>query len=729
MTLQRSSYARPVLGPRLARLIVTVVLAAFACVYVLAAPFRTGDAPRAVGTVVVTVLLFVSLLAWVLPGAARFRGVALATAQALLACLDVLVFGTSVGILAFAAGPLLLASYALPAAAVLAGGVVVAVLRFPDAAAATDAAITPVLGALVVYGLVRLADRVADLAAARPALTMAAVAQERLRIATELNTGIGRGLDAITAGSRRALDDPAELDEVLRVARRSLADARAAAADFRSRSLAPEATAARALLAAAGIEAEVRTDHEEPLGSAGALLATVLREAVTAVVRQGTATRCAIETAERDGQVRLRVSNDGPPTAARGEEGLAAAAERVEAAGGTLTTGLGADGRFTVEATIAATPRPVSVPDPTAYGLSVTLLAVVVAGFCVKGLLHVPWDAGLPVAVLGMALLAVLQLRWTADAPPRHPYAVLAGQTLLSLVPVLWFGTAWLGAAGFLAGTFLVALPIRVGAPLVAAAMAATGAMTAALSQGPARIVNYTVSVLVTGLVVYGLVRLARLVRDLRAAGAELARAATVQERLRAARDLHDLLGHSLAAMLLKCELARRLAGADPARAEAELTEVVAMAERARADLRAASGAGEPELSLEIEAESARSVLTAAGVETRVDLGHGPLPAPSATVLSAVLREAVTNVLRHSAARHCAIVTTNEAGLVTLTVDNDGLDPRARREPPGSGIGNLTTRLAAVGGSLTARADGDGGFRLQARLRPDTVVDGVPNAG
>ncbi|MCO5995961.1 sensor histidine kinase [Actinoallomurus rhizosphaericola] len=718
--ISQHPHAGPAIGPRPARLIVAVVLAAFAGVYVLAVPFRTGGATRAVGAVTVTVLLFASLLAWVLPRTARFRGVALATAQTLLACVDVLVFGTSVGVLAFAAGPLLLASYALPALAVLAGAVVVAALRFPDAAAATDAAITPVLGALVVYGLVRLADRVTDLAAARPALTMAAVARERLRIATELNTGIGRGLDAITAGSRRALDDPGELDDVLRVARRSLADARAAAAGFRAMSLTPEATAARALLSAAGIEAEVRTGHDEPLGSAGALLATVLREAVTDVVRQGTATRCVIETSEQDGKVRLRVSNDGAPTAARGEEGLTTAAERVEAAGGTLTTGLGADGRFTVEATIAATPRPVTVPDPTAYALSVTLLAVVVAGFCVKALLHVPWGATLPVAVAGMALLAVLQLRWTADAPPRHPYALLAAQTLLSLVPVLWFGTAWLGTEGFLAGTFLVALPIRAGAPLVVAVVAGSGAMAAALSQSPARIVNYTVSALVTGLLVYGLVRLARLIHDLRDAGAELARAATVQERLRAARDLHDLLGHSLAAMLLKCELARRLAQADPERARAELTEVVAMAERARADLRTASGAGEPEMSLEIEAESARSVLTAAGVETRVDLGHGPLPGPSATVLSTVLREAVTNILRHSAARHCAIVTTSEDGFVTLTVDNDGLDPRARRTPPGSGIGNLTTRLAAVGGTLTARADGDGGFRLQARLRPDT---------
>ncbi|MFD0537556.1 histidine kinase [Actinomadura luteofluorescens] len=120
------------------------------------------------------------------------------------------------------------------------------------------------------------------------------------------------------------------------------------------------------------------------------------------------------------------------------------------------------------------------------------------------------------------------------------------------------FGKAWLGVAGFLAGTFLVGLPAWAAVPLVAACMAATGVAARALGLGTAAVANYVISTLVTGLVVFGLVRLARLVRDLRAAGDELARAATVQERLRAARDLHDLLGHSLAAILLKCELARR---------------------------------------------------------------------------------------------------------------------------------------------------------------------------
>ncbi|WP_262401927.1 sensor histidine kinase [Actinomadura sp. CNU-125] len=249
----------------------------------------------------------------------------------------------------------------------------------------------------------------------------------------------------------------------------------------------------------------------------------------------------------------------------------------------------------------------------------------------------------------------------------------------------------------------------------MALTMAAAGAGAHLLGQGTAAAVNYVISTLVSGLVVYGLVKLARLERDLRTAGEELARAATVQERLRAARDLHDLLGHSLAAILLKCELARRLAAADPARARAELAEVVGMAERARSDLRAAVGGG-AELTLDGEVRGARSVLAAAGVDVETDLRHGDLDAAVSAVLGTVLREAVTNVLRHSAARNCAIATTRDGAAVRLVVENDGLDPRAPRTPPGSGLGNLTTRLASHQGTLSARADGEGRFRLEATI-------------
>lgn len=686
-------------SPGRARLIVGAVLASFAGVYVLAAPARTEGAARVAAAIALVAVVLAVQVVRVVSRDGRWRwGIPV---QAAAAYAGVLAFGTSPGILGFAVGSLLLAG---------AWPVAVAVVGSAAVLGGADVTITCLLTGLVVYGLVRLADRADDTAAARLPVTLAAVARERLRIAAELNRGLGDGLREISEGSRRALERPEAIAGVLDVARSSLNEARAAAADFRSMSLAPEASAARALLESAGVRAEVRTSHGEPLGPAGALLAMALREAVTDVVRVGTARTCVIETSEADGFVRLRVVNDGVRTAELGEEGLEDAARRVRAAGGAFATGLGEDGRFAVEASVKAGERPVSLPDRAAYRLSVGLLAAVLAGFAVKGLLQVPWGPEWPVAAALLVLIGAVQLFWTSTGRPRAWAPYLA---VLSFAPVPLLGKAWLGVAGFLVGTLLVGLPRRVAVSLVAAVMAAVGAGAWALRLGPAAVTNYVISTLVTGLVVYGLVRLARLVRDLRAAGEELARAATVQERLRAARDLHDLLGHSLAAILLKCELARRLADVDPKRARAELEEVVAMAERAGKDLETATG-GEAGLSLDGEARSARSVLTAAGVEVEMDLAHGEVPDGTSAVLGTVLREAVTNVLRHSAATRCVIATAQEEGVVRLVVENDGLDPAAPRTAPGSGIGNLTTRLASAGGTLSARADGKGGFRVEA---------------
>ena len=228
-----------------------------------------------------------------------------------------------------------------------------------------------------------------------------------------------------------------------------------------------------------------------------------------------------------------------------------------------------------------------------------------------------------------------MQLRFVTG---RHPRALVL-MALLTYLPIPVFGRAWLGIAGFLAGPVLLALPWAVAWPLVGCVMASVTVSAVLLGLPFPLTVNFTVSTLVTGLVVYGLIRLAQLVKELQRARRALARSAVVEERLRAARDLHDLLGHSLAAILLKCELARQL---DPGRARAELEDVLAMAEKAETDLRDVSGERQA-LSLAVEAESARSVLTAAASRwssssrTRASRRGGERA-------GTVLREAVTNV-------------------------------------------------------------------------------------
>ncbi|ANP56222.1 two-component sensor histidine kinase [Streptomyces griseochromogenes] len=619
-------------------------------------------------------------------------------AQAAACYAAVYVTGASVGILGFLGGSLLLTPAWPLAIPVAAGAAVTGPL---------DSAISMVLMSLVIYGLTRLTERADELHTARLGLTAAAVAEERLRIAGELSEGLGRGLAEITTGVRAALAKPERAERLLasvtRSARDCLADARRSAASFRSLSLAPEATAARALLTTAGIPVEVRTGHTEPLGPAGTLLADVLREAVTDLVRRGTATGCLIETAAERGRIRLRVVSDGARTAE--DESLGALPDRIADAGGTLTTGLTPEGRHVVEAELPDAARP---PEPAgdryAHVLSVALLVTVLVGFSLKSLLLVPGDLVLPAAAC-MALVIALQVR---SVRGRHMVA-LAVMALCTYLPLLAFGRAWMGAAGFLAGPLPLAFGRRVGWPLVGCVTASVALIGTWLRLPVATTVNYTLSAVVTGLVVYGLLRLAQIVNELREAQRRLARAAVVEERLRAARDLHDLLGHSLAGMLLTCELARRL---PPERVPAVLADVLAMAERGEADLRAATG-GTGRMSLTAEAASVRAVLAAAGIDAEVSLAHDGLSAPAETALSAVLREAVTNVLRHSAARSCVISTVMEDGGTRLRVRNDGArGPRGRRGS--SGIGNLTTRLAALDGKLTVIASGDGWFELVA---------------
>ncbi|MFI9588933.1 histidine kinase [Nonomuraea sp. NPDC052265] len=676
---------------RVARLIVVVVLASLAGVYVVAGAW---GAPA----------VFAAQCAFTL----RVRKGWLVAVQAVLVYAVTLGQGASVAILGFLAGSLLVTRWWALAPAVAFSGVVIHHWRYAgDAVSTADLAITTILMALVVFGLNRLVERVAEMEATRPALAAAAVAEERLRIAAELSDGLGRGLAAIGAGARRALAAPQNaahlLGEVVTTARLSLADARAAAASYRAMSLAPELTTARALLEAAGVGVEVRAAHTEPLGPAGALLASVLREAVTDVARRGTATVCVIETWEEPegAQVRLRVADDGRRTAE--DDDLGGLARQVAAAGGTLTRGLSGRARYTVEAVLPAT-RPPATARREPPDVSVVLLAAVLVGFSVKALLQIP-AALLAPAVAALAVIVVMQLR---SVTGRHMVAlgVMAG---LTFAPIPMFGPIWLGTAGFLAGPVLLAFRPRTAWPLTAAILAAVWTV-ASLYALPGR-VNITVSTLTTGMVVYSLLRLAQLAKALHAARESLARSAVVEERLRAARDLHDLLGHSLAAILLTCELARRLPDPVP-----ELENVVTMAEHARHDLRSVTGE-QRELSFAAEAESAKKVLAAAGVEVTVRLAHPELTPEVETVLSAVLREAVTNVLRHSAARACVISTSAAGDEVGLIVRNDGAATAAPRRGS-SGLGNLTTRLATLGGRLTTAA-GDGWFRLDARAPLD----------
>jgi signal transduction histidine kinase len=223
------------------------------------------------------------------------------------------------------------------------------------------------------------------------------------------------------------------------------------------------------------------------------------------------------------------------------------------------------------------------------------------------------------------------------------------------------------------------------------------------------------IGAVITGLVVYGLTWMVRTVAELRAARGQIAKAAVADERLRFARDLHDLLGLSLSAITLKCELAHRLVTADPARAREELTEILAISRLALADVRSVAG-GYRDLSLAEESRSAESLLVAAEVDVRMNLHHDELPVQVGTVLATVLREGVTNVLRHSKGESCEISVEQRDGAVLLDIVNDGVTEAPELSRNGSGLGNLSARVGMVGGELTAGVCPDGRFHLHARV-------------
>jgi two-component system sensor histidine kinase DesK len=236
---------------------------------------------------------------------------------------------------------------------------------------------------------------------------------------------------------------------------------------------------------------------------------------------------------------------------------------------------------------------------------------------------------------------------------------------------------------------------------------------------------SYGASAAAIGLLVYGLTWLAGLAIRMESLSGELARMAVVQERLRIAQDVHDLLGLGLSAIALKADLAGRLIGRDDRRAAAELEEMSRVCAQARAEVRLVTGDGQ-RLSLAAEVTAATQILVSAGIEVRARMSAGPLPAVADDVLAPVLREAVTNILRHSTAKTCTIEAMSGDGTLRLRVSNDGVPERtatgslggraAADDRSGSGLANVTARVHAAGGQLTSCGAG-GRFDLVAAIR------------
>ncbi|WP_328538842.1 sensor histidine kinase [Streptomyces sp. NBC_00344] len=629
--------------------------------------------------------------------------------------------------------------------------------------------IEAVLIPLIIVGLSRMSEMIVELHDSRAELSRLAVAAERLRFARDLHGFLGLSLSAVTLkcelAQRLLAEAPGkaqeELTVILRTSRKALADVRSVSRGYREMSLCGEADAAVSMLSAAGIRTSLHFACGELPGMVDTVLATVLREGLTNLLRHSKAGRCRIRAERREDNVVLTLSNDGIVRERQPKRdpggGLASLDCRIGSLGGSLAHGPDSQGWFRLQAVlplthdVEQTPGEGSVAAPGSDGpgqpplrppvperqdmvpraaVAITLAVLVgyFLAYSVISLSYQPPPAETVSMMLCLFATLLVQLavsfQWRFISLARRPrlmrQGALGAMLLLQCVPWLFLGPRCLGLPGFVAGTALLVLPPAAAWPFIGAVTVAVDVAFHQADGALRDLVYETAYTLICALVVFGLSRMAQLASELHRSRAEIARLAVTTERLRFARDLHDLLGFSLSAITLKCELVRRLVPASPVQAQRELTEVLDIARRAVTDVRTVAG-GDRRMRLTAEVEQATAMLAGVGIHATVRLDCGELPAEVETVLATTIREGLTNMLRHSSAAHCRITAERAAGGVRLSLVNDGVD-RVRdpsldsRISGGSGIGNLATRIEAVNGRLTAGPRPDGWFELRAEV-------------
>lgn len=323
-------------------------------------------------------------------------------------------------------------------------------------------------------------------------------------------------------------------------------------------------------------------------------------------------------------------------------------------------------------------------------------------------------------AVLASVLIApvmvVAQLRHSMAAPGQRPAGwrwTLLVQVALCLVlyPVFGAGSgvflAFVGASVLLLARSILRWAVFAATVLAVPVMALAGPAHLAPASAVSWSVYASATMAYTSLLLFSLSRLPATAALLERACARLASVRAARERTRIAQDAHDALGLSLSTIALKSDLAGALLGSDPDRSRREMVQVLRLAQTASADA-ASIVTGDLRITLAAELNAAAEALAAAGISIRVEQEPPGLPSALDAVFGTVLREAVTNVLRHSDARTCIIRVRCERGAASVTVFNDRPHLLVSGfHTEGTGLGNIRSRVARLAGAVDIRREGD----------------------
>ncbi|MEV1246033.1 sensor histidine kinase [Nonomuraea sp. NPDC050022] len=348
------------------------------------------------------------------------------------------------------------------------------------------------------------------------------------------------------------------------------------------------------------------------------------------------------------------------------------------------------------------------------------MLSMMVLASAREGRIFVPHAVAAEVCVLAALAVLPLVLRDAYDDRPRPTAKLVAGGLFaagaVALVPPSittagsWemVGCLWLSALALY-------LPLRATACVGAALVALTTFYVSAVSDQPWQYL--LISLTVSAVLLPATMRLWRwlwwTIREAYDSREAKATLAVSNERLRFARDLHDLLGHSLSVLTLKSELAAKLATIDTGKAAAEMADVRRLAAESLAEVQVAVD-GYRVLDLDEELAGVRAALEAAGARCVIEARTDDLSPAARTLLAWAVREGATNVLKHSTATRCAIVI--DGGV--LEMRNDGVPGPATSWATGAGSGlrGLAERMGAAGGSFTAATTPAGEFLLRAAV-------------